>query len=79
MTELEATIGDLRIAVTLCPPDEYLEIHPTRVTELLDALEEAQAAVKGLVDNYAAHDQQAFEAAHQAACDVMVKAGGEAP
>jgi hypothetical protein len=75
MTKLEATIADLRIAATLCGPDGYHEIHTVRVTELLDALEEAQAAVKGLVDNYAAHDQQAFEAAHQAACDVMVKAG----
>jgi hypothetical protein len=37
----------------------------------------AVAAVRGLVDNYAAHDQQAFEAAHEAA--IAVLAGGSAP
>ena len=77
MTELEATIADLRIALTLCDPDEYQEIHPTRITQLLDALEDAQAAVKGLVDNYAAHDQEAFEAAHEAACGVLAQVSSE--
>lgn len=45
--------------------------------EALAERDAAVAAVRGLVDNYAAHDQQAFEAAHEAA--IAVLAGGSAP
>ncbi len=47
-----------------------------REIERLEAqLAEAVGAVRDLVDNYAAHDQQAFEAAHARACRVLDGAG----
>lgn len=38
MTELEATIADLRIAVSLTEPGECLDIPRVRVIELLDEI-----------------------------------------
>lgn len=59
--------------------DKVVELTITRavLAQQTRKRDEARAAVRGLVDNYTAHDQQAFEAAHEAA--IAVLAGGSAP